>query len=66
MGDALITTWGPLPLEQIKHRYAAAVLTSVGGNKSEAARLLGIDRNTLSRYVKQAEADARAAEEAKE
>ena len=36
---------------EIKERVSA-VLERVGGNKSEAARLLGIDRNTLSRYLK--------------
>ena len=41
-----------LPLEDLKQRYARAVLERADGNKSEAARLLGIDRNTLSRYVK--------------
>lgn len=51
-GEALLDAWGPLPLEEIRQRYSEAVLARVGGNKSEAARLLGIDRNTLSRYLK--------------
>jgi DNA-binding NtrC family response regulator len=50
--EGLIGRWGVLPLEELKHRYARAVLEQAKGNKSEAARLLGIDRNTLSRYVK--------------
>ena len=50
--DALLNRWGVLPLEDLKQRYARAVLERADGNKSEAARLLGIDRNTLSRYVK--------------
>jgi len=50
--DGLLSRWGVLTLEDLKHRYARAVLEQTGGNKSEAARLLGIDRNTLSRYVK--------------
>jgi DNA-binding NtrC family response regulator len=53
-GGALLARFGSIPLEQVKRDYAAAVLDQVGGNKSEAARVLGIDRNTLSRYVKQA------------
>jgi DNA-binding NtrC family response regulator len=64
MGDALVSAWGTLPLERVKHHYADAVLRSVGGNKSEAARLLGIDRNTLSRYVKHARAADDLSEEA--
>ncbi|RMG07548.1 MAG: sigma-54-dependent Fis family transcriptional regulator [Planctomycetota bacterium] len=55
-GDALLAHWGVLPLERLKHVYADAVLRRTGGNKSEAARQLGIDRNTLSRYLKQAAA----------
>ncbi len=55
--EALLAAFGPRPLEEIKVRYAVAVLRQQDGNKSEAARVLGIDRNTLSRYVKQALAD---------
>ncbi len=51
-GDAVIDAWGLVGLEEVKRRYAEVVLRSVGGNKSEAARVLGIDRNTLTRYVK--------------
>jgi DNA-binding NtrC family response regulator len=54
LAQALVDDWGVIPLEDVKHLYAAAALESVDNNKSEAARLLGIDRNTLSRYVKQA------------
>jgi DNA-binding NtrC family response regulator len=53
LGQTMVTSWGLQPLEQIKWHYACEVLRQVGGNKSEAARILGIDRNTLSRYVKQ-------------
>ena len=34
-------------------RHADAVLQQVGGNRSAAARLLGIDRNTLVRKLRQ-------------
>jgi DNA-binding NtrC family response regulator len=50
--EFLLEEWGPLPLEEVRRRYSEAVLNRVKGNKSEAARLLGIDRNTLSRYIK--------------
>jgi DNA-binding NtrC family response regulator len=52
--DALLRGFGIRPLEEVKHLYSEAVLEGTGGNKSEAARLLGIDRNTLFRYVKAA------------
>ena len=44
-------------LAELNRRYAQHVLTMVGGNKSEAARLLEVDRKTLSRLVEAAERD---------
>ena len=38
-------------LAELNRRYAQHVLTMVGGNKSEAARLLEVDRKTLSKLV---------------
>ena len=35
-------------LEKVEGNYIQFVLTSVGGNRAEAARILGIDRNALS------------------
>jgi DNA-binding NtrC family response regulator len=44
---------GPLPsLDDIKRRYVDYVVKSVGGNLSEAARILGISRNTLRAHGK--------------
>lgn len=40
-----------LPLEEIERRYIAHVLSSVGGNKSLAAKILGLDRKTLYRKM---------------
>ena len=34
-------------LDEVTHRYVAHVVNSLGGNLSEAARVLGISRNTL-------------------
>jgi DNA-binding NtrC family response regulator len=40
-----------LPLAQVEDRYIDEVLAQVGGNRSEAARRLGIDRRTLHRRL---------------
>ncbi len=34
-------------MDEVERRYVARVLQAVGGNKSQAARLLGFDRKTL-------------------
>jgi DNA-binding NtrC family response regulator len=36
------------PLAEVEAEHISAVLASVGGNKSRAARILGIDRKTLA------------------
>jgi DNA-binding NtrC family response regulator len=45
------------PLEAVEQRYIVHVLKAVGGNKSTAARILGLDRKTLYRKLKQYELD---------
>jgi DNA-binding NtrC family response regulator len=40
-----------LPLDEVERRYVTRVLEGVAGNKSAAARLLGIERKTLSRML---------------
>ena len=40
-----------LTAEQLEREYVRAVLASVGGNKSEAAAILEIDRKTLYRKL---------------
>jgi two-component system response regulator HydG len=40
-----------VPLEQVERRYILHVLDAVGGNRSEAARVLGLDRKTLYRKL---------------
>jgi two-component system response regulator HydG len=50
----LISTEDPselLTLEQLEQRYIAKVLTLMGGNKSQAAKVLGLDRRTLYRRL---------------
>ncbi|XXF79255.1 sigma-54 dependent transcriptional regulator [Myxococcaceae bacterium GXIMD 01537] len=55
IGDApkkLTGLAGDLPsLAELSRRYAAHVLQHVGGNKSEAARLLDVDRKTLYKLL---------------
>jgi two-component system response regulator HydG len=40
-----------LSLAEMEHRYIRRVLASVGGNKSPAARVLGVDRRSLYRWL---------------
>jgi two-component system response regulator HydG len=40
-----------VPLEQVERRYIARVMEAVGGNKTAAARILGIDRKRLYRLI---------------
>ncbi|RMF85430.1 MAG: sigma-54-dependent Fis family transcriptional regulator [Nitrospirae bacterium] len=52
------------PLREVERRHILRVLEAVGGSRSRAARLLGIDRSTLYRKLRQfasedAERDAR-------
>lgn len=44
------------PLSRVQQRHILDVLDSVGGNKAHAAKLLGLDRKTLYRKLKQYEA----------
>ena len=50
-----IETLGPdsiAPIAEINKQYAQSVIEMVGGNKAEAARLLGISRTSLWRLLK--------------
>ncbi|MGH7295808.1 MAG: helix-turn-helix domain-containing protein, partial [Polyangiaceae bacterium] len=40
-----------VPLDELERRYVERALTILGGNKSRAAELLGIDRRTLYRRI---------------
>jgi DNA-binding NtrC family response regulator/putative methionine-R-sulfoxide reductase with GAF domain len=40
-----------LPLEEVNRRYIAATVDACDGNKTEAARQLGVGRNTVSRVL---------------
>jgi len=40
-----------LPIDEVERRYIAKAIEALGGNKSSAARLLGMDRRTLYRKL---------------
>ena len=40
-----------IPLEEVERRYVLRVLEAAGGNKTLAARILGLDRKTLHRKL---------------
>ncbi len=42
-----------VPLEDVERRYILQVLEAVGDNKANAARILGLDRKTLYRKLRQ-------------
>lgn len=44
--------FAPVTLEEIERRHVAATLRHTGGNKRQAARLLGIARSTLQQKVR--------------
>jgi two-component system response regulator HydG len=50
------------PLEEVERRYVLRVLDAVSGNKSVAARSLGIERKTLYRKLERYNAGKRAHE----
>jgi DNA-binding NtrC family response regulator len=50
-GPAVEPVVEPLPFEEIERRNIMAALQRTGGNKNEAARLLGIDRQRLYRKI---------------
>jgi two-component system response regulator HydG len=52
--DVLVASQDPselVSLEEVERRYILRVLESVGGNKTLAARILGLDRRTLYRKL---------------
>ncbi len=46
-----------LPLAEMERRYVSRVLDSVGGNKLQAAKLLGINRATVYRIMEESSAE---------
>jgi two-component system response regulator HydG len=52
-GDAGIGELVGRPLEEIESLYIAETLKATGGNREEAANLLGIGERTLYRKIKE-------------
>ena len=50
-------------LEEMERRYIRKVLAAVGGNKTQAARILGLDRRTLYRRIESLGIDAKLAQQ---
>lgn len=48
---APLTLEGPLTEDQVVHKWTLHILEQCGGNKSLAARVLGIDRRSLYRRL---------------
>ena len=40
-----------VPLDEVERRYIERVMEAVGGNKRQAAQILGLDRTTLYRKL---------------
>ncbi|RMG11132.1 MAG: sigma-54-dependent Fis family transcriptional regulator [Planctomycetota bacterium] len=51
-GEGPVFSCGVLPLRELERIYVRFVLDAHGGNRSAAARTLGIGRNTLARKLK--------------
>jgi DNA-binding NtrC family response regulator len=52
--DVIVASQDPtelVPLEEVERRYILRVVEAVGGNKTMAARVLGLDRKTLYRKL---------------
>jgi two-component system response regulator AtoC len=48
-----------LTLDEMQHRYVRQVLAAVGGNKTQAAHILGIDRRSIYRRLEPVQPDVR-------
>ena len=58
-GEGLLAPGESLPtLETLQQRYVEHVLAQVEGNKRQAARILGVNRRTLYRWLSEDEEDS--------
>jgi DNA-binding NtrC family response regulator len=63
----VITTESPgelITLDEMERRYVRQVLNAVGGNKTHAARILGIDRRSLYRRLEEPRHDTKPSDSA--
>ena len=58
-----MTPTAMITLDEMERRYVRQVLASVGGNKTHAARVLGIDRRSLYRRLEAPQAESAAPRE---
>jgi ActR/RegA family two-component response regulator len=58
--DAPAPKWVPRTLDEVEHEHVMRVLEHVGGNKSRAAKILGISRPALDRKLGKASASSSA------
>jgi two-component system response regulator HydG len=59
-----LDTGGFLPLAEVEKRHILAVLEALGGNKSSAATVLGLDRRTLYRKLAEYRAEGASPDDA--
>ncbi len=52
IGEGAASDSALVPLEQVKRRHVERVLAATGGNRTRAAKILGIGLRTLQRYIK--------------
>ena len=53
-GSKVVGDWQPLPLDDIRRMHIQRVLENCHGNRVRAARMLGIGRTSLYRFLKRA------------
>ena len=53
-----LSGYEPTTLDEVERRHILATLQNTGGNKSRAAKILGIERSTLDRKIRRYEMDS--------
>ena len=55
--EQVVNAAGPMTLDELTMAYVHRVLERTGNNKKRTARLLGVDRRTIQRWLGEAQAD---------